>query len=56
MNEQEVSGMMAALEGQRNSALNQVAQMNGLIAVKDARIKELEAQIEKTTADNPPPE
>ncbi len=47
MNEAEFNARLAALEAQRNEQANRVVMMAGMMAVKDARIKELEAQLPK---------
>ena len=43
MNEIEVNARIATLESQRNEQANRVVVMAGLLAMRDARIKELEA-------------
>ena len=43
MNEIEVNARISTLESQRNEQANRVVVMAGLLAMRDARIKELEA-------------
>ena len=43
MNENEINARIATLESQRNEQANRVVVMAGMLAMKDARIKELEA-------------
>lgn len=45
MNELEINAKFDALIAQRNDAANVVVNMNGYLAVANARIKELEAQL-----------
>lgn len=50
MNELEINAKFDALIAQRNDAANVVVNMNGYLAVANARIKELEAQLAETVA------
>lgn len=47
MTNTEIDARFAALEAQRNEALNRLVIAHGQIVERDARIKELEAKIEK---------
>ena len=47
MSETEVNARIGALAAQRNEALDRVVILAGMLAMKDARIKELEAQLPK---------
>ena len=52
MNEIEVNARIATLESQRNEQANRVVVMAGMLAMRDARIKELEAA--QAPKDGPP--
>lgn len=54
MNEIEINAMIAALTEQRNEALNVVARLKVMLALRDARISELE-QAAKSKDANPIP-
>lgn len=45
----EAQAIINHLVGARSAALDQIAQMVGVLAVRDARIKELEAKVEELT-------
>lgn len=47
MSETEINARINTLEAQRNEHANRCVVMAGMIAVRDARIKELEAQLPK---------
>lgn len=50
MNETELNAKFAALCAQRNDAQNNAVNLAGALAVAQARIKELEAQLAETVA------
>jgi hypothetical protein len=41
----DASALIAALTGQRNAALDELAQLTALLAVADARVAELEREL-----------
>lgn len=48
MSELEFNALISALTDQRNEALNAVAKLRSLLALRDARIAELERAAQKT--------
>ncbi len=46
MDENHINGMLAALQSQRDQAMNGVVALHGRVAVLEARVKELEAELQ----------